>query len=578
MMRAQSLGADAATTPPSQTLGLGARVAEHAARRRPSARARRFAAAPTAAPPSHPRANARRTAQGLRRLAALARFSESVSENSLRDPPNFEMTHPSHRTPPRAHDAQGLEAAAAALAAAALAAATAAAGGGGLVASPFAGANGGSDDDDGGSADAGRASSFGSGGGGGDGSGAVEDLWSSFAEIGSLPYHWQMRRPGAAWESVPARAQEVLERVFCNPDNDSAQLRTENGILSLDFATMEARNPSGDKLLARRLESSRIRAYPCRFYRRDQNRWLRLDETSTSIVTSSVAAGIFNLGQWPLMRMRPEFVSSLAVTQHCDARRSGEIGSYAERDPPANDERWHPTRCRLLSPSTGAAPPHPGWPDAAGCSQPSTWVPMDPGVDFVRVTLEPAERAYRAAYRLFHQTVSETKALVLGIERVQNPFLWEKYCRKKAFMLRKLPQMPERELELNLFHGTRADTVPAICKHNFDPRLSGKNAAVYGNGSYFATAASFSHGYAGRAGHAGDRCVFIAKVLAGRHAVGRTGLRRPPALCPDDLASDLYDSCVDNAGKPSIFAIFDSDQCYPYFLIRYRVIGNEVRL
>ncbi|XP_061422286.1 protein mono-ADP-ribosyltransferase TIPARP-like isoform X2 [Lethenteron reissneri] len=404
-------------------------------------------------------------------------------------------------------------------------------------ASPFAGANGGGDDDEGGSADAGRA-----------GSGAVEDLWSGLAEIGALPYHWQMRRPGAAWESIPARAQELLERVFCNPENDSAQLRTENGILPLDFATMEARNPSGDKLLARRLESSRFRPYPCRFYRRDQNRWLRLDETSTSIVTSSVAAGIFNLGQWPLMRMRPEFVSSLAVTQHCDA------------------------------PSAGAAPPYPGWPDAAGCSQPSTWVPMDPGADFVRVTLEPAERAYRAAYRLFHQTVSETKALVLSIERVQNPFLWEKYCRKKAFMLRKLPQMPERELELNLFHGTTADTVPAICKHNFDPRLSGKNAAVYGNGSYFATAASFSHGYAGRAGHAGDRYVFIAKALVGRHAVGQPGLRRPPALCPDDLASDLYDSCVDNAGKPSIFAIFDSDQCYPYFLIRYRVIGNEVRL
>ncbi|CAM9747973.1 protein mono-ADP-ribosyltransferase TIPARP-like [Lampetra fluviatilis] len=541
-MRAQNLGADTATpTPSTRRLALRARSAELAARKKASARARRFAAAPTAAPPpplptarsSYPRANARRAAHGLLRLAALARFSESVSENSLRDPPSFEMTHTGRKAPPHAHDAQGLEAAAAALAAAA-------AGdddGGDAGASPFAGANGDGDDDEGGSADAGRA-----------GSGTVEDLWSGLAEIGALPYHWQMRRPGAPWESIPARAQELLERVFCNPDNDSAQLRTENGILPLDFATMEARNPSGDKLLARRLESSRFRPYPCRFYRRDQNRWLRLDETSTSIVTSSVAAGIFNLGQWPLMRMRPEFVSSLAVTQHCDA------------------------------PSAGAAPPYPGWPDAAGCSQPSTWVPMDPGADFVRVTLEPAERAYRAAYRLFHQTVSETKALVLGIERVQNPFLWEKYCRKKAFMLRKLPQMPERELELNLFHGTTADTVPAICKHNFDPRLSGKNAAVYGNGSYFATAASFSHGYAGRAGHAGDRCVFIAKALVGRHAVGRPGLRRPPALCPDDLASDLYDSCVDNAGKPSIFAIFDSDQCYPYFLIRYRVIGNEVRL
>ncbi|CAM9839031.1 unnamed protein product [Lampetra planeri] len=556
-MRAQNLGADTATpTPSTRRLALRARSAELAARKKASARARRFAAAPTAAPPpplptarsSYPRANARRAAHGLLRLAALARFSESVSENSLRDPPSFEMTHTGRKAPPHAHDAQGLEAAAAALAAAA-------AGdddGGDAGASPFAGANGDGDDDEGGSADAGRA-----------GSGTVEDLWSGLAEIGALPYHWQMRRPGAPWESIPARAQELLERVFCNPDNDSAQLRTENGILPLDFATMEARNPSGDKLLARRLESSRFRPYPCRFYRRDQNRWLRLDEVRHPSTTP---------GNATKLNMFRSYTGSCIVSFLPSDKRFHFCFCSCLK------ERYLQIASLLLNPSAGAAPPYPGWPDAAGCSQPSTWVPMDPGADFVRVTLEPAERAYRAAYRLFHQTVSETKALVLGIERVQNPFLWEKYCRKKAFMLRKLPQMPERELELNLFHGTTADTVPAICKHNFDPRLSGKNAAVYGNGSYFATAASFSHGYAGRAGHAGDRCVFIAKALVGRHAVGRPGLRRPPALCPDDLASDLYDSCVDNAGKPSIFAIFDSDQCYPYFLIRYRVIGNEVRL
>ena len=40
--------------------------------------------------------------------------------------------------------------------------------------------------------------------------------------------------------------------------------------------------------------------------------------------------------------------------------------------------------------------------------------------------------------------------------------------------------------ERQLFHGTNPEIVEAICKQNFDWRLHGKNATVYGEGSYFA--------------------------------------------------------------------------------------------
>ncbi|XP_078703645.1 protein mono-ADP-ribosyltransferase TIPARP-like [Branchiostoma floridae x Branchiostoma belcheri] len=47
--------------------------------------------------------------------------------------------------------------------------------------------------------------------------------------------------------------------------------------------------------------------------------------------------------------------------------------------------------------------------------------------------------------------------------------------------------------ERKLFHGTDPDIIKGICHQNFDFRLSGKNATLYGKGSYFAKKASYSH-------------------------------------------------------------------------------------
>ena len=47
-------------------------------------------------------------------------------------------------------------------------------------------------------------------------------------------------------------------------------------------------------------------------------------------------------------------------------------------------------------------------------------------------------------------------------------------------------------LERELFHGTGPNDVDKICKQNFDWRLHGKNATMFGAGSYFALKASYS--------------------------------------------------------------------------------------
>ena len=127
---------------------------------------------------------------------------------------------------------------------------------------------------------------------------------------------------------------------------------------------------------------------------------------------------------------------------------------------------------------------------------------------------------------------------------------------------------PKAVNEKKLFHGTTPDSVEAICKQNFDWRLHGRNACNYGEGSYFAVNASYSHSYAKRDGNM-SQFMFLTKVLVGSYTVGCSSYRRPPPKQPLNLASDLYDSCVNNKSKPTIFVVFDTDQLYPEYIIQY---------
>ncbi len=122
--------------------------------------------------------------------------------------------------------------------------------------------------------------------------------------------------------------------------------------------------------------------------------------------------------------------------------------------------------------------------------------------------------------------------------------------------------------EKRLFHGTSPDTVEAICKQNFDWRLHGKNATVYGEGSYFALNSSYSDAYAKEDANS-YRFMFVAKVLVGSYTIGHSSYRRPPQKDPSNPASDLYDSCVDDRSDPTIFVVFDHDQFYPEYIIKY---------
>lgn len=141
---------------------------------------------------------------------------------------------------------------------------------------------------------------------------------------------------------------------------------------------------------------------------------------------------------------------------------------------------------------------------------------------------------------------------------------------KKKLEAKRHDQIENDQIEKLLFHGTSSDVVDAICKQNFDHRLRGKHGTKYGKGSYFARDASYSNNYSSLSGEK-TRFMFLAFVLTGEYKLGGQDFRRPPLKDPNNPASDLYDSCVDDEYQPTIFVIFNDEQCYPSYLIKYEL-------
>ncbi|XP_014679807.1 PREDICTED: poly [ADP-ribose] polymerase 11-like, partial [Priapulus caudatus] len=67
---------------------------------------------------------------------------------------------------------------------------------------------------------------------------------------------------------------------------------------------------------------------------------------------------------------------------------------------------------------------------------------------------------------------------VVGIQRIQNLILWNKYCTKREEIRIMLGMMTERE-ERTLFHGTIPENVEGILHSGFDWRLSGENGVKF---------------------------------------------------------------------------------------------------
>ena len=60
-------------------------------------------------------------------------------------------------------------------------------------------------------------------------------------------------------------------------------------------------------------------------------------------------------------------------------------------------------------------------------SLPASWMPMQPRCDYKRFKLPPNHAEFRKVQKLFSKTAKKDR--IVAVERVQNPFMWEKYQR-----------------------------------------------------------------------------------------------------------------------------------------------------
>lgn len=66
---------------------------------------------------------------------------------------------------------------------------------------------------------------------------------------------------------------------------------------------------------------------------------------------------------------------------------------------------------------------------------PPQWTEVPEDQEYNRVPLHESSHQYKLAESLFRLTMSENKAIIVAIERVQNTFLWDKYSRYYMLIL-----------------------------------------------------------------------------------------------------------------------------------------------
>ncbi|XP_028426209.1 protein mono-ADP-ribosyltransferase TIPARP-like isoform X1 [Perca flavescens] len=396
------------------------------------------------------------------------------------------------------------------------------------------------------------------------------------------PFHWQLWCVTThRWIDIPSRSQVLLERNYCNVDQKLIYFKDGHVLYTLVFDSMKLKNSfhyggvrrltNSDSLVKNPYFASKWKIYwwnnleweeynkdvstlilkkmsekepECSFYIGSQQYKVYLATMTQSNVTTGFQRKV---------RCRPIYCSPKSMQPYLQTGIQP-VSTEPVGDPPGENFSVDPLQ------------------------EFSSWYPpvwcLASEQDFSLVDLPAGTQAYRSIENLFNESLPETKVDIISIEQIQNLLHWDKYQRQKAYMQKQHTNSKE-PLERHLFHGTTKEPSEDICHNNFDPRMAGVHGTSQGFGSYFATTASFSHKYTAKEGPDKVCHMFLAKVLVGETCLGKFNYRRPP-LNSKMRQFYLYDSCVDNMDKPTMFVVFDSCQCYPYYLIKYKDLPQEI--
>ncbi len=154
---------------------------------------------------------------------------------------------------------------------------------------------------------------------------------------------------------------------------------------------------------------------------------------------------------------------------------------------------------------------------------------------------------------------------IIGIKRIQNTWLWEKYAFCKRRMLEKNGVSGVNEKRL--FHGTSRKSPTEIYSSEFGFDFRFANSGKWGRGAYFASDASYSKNYSYDCSGLGEK-IFLAYVLTGHSVVhpGDSSLTKPPLK---SASKEQYDSVNGQSGTTQIFVVYDHEKSYPAYVIKY---------
>ncbi|XP_031657998.1 uncharacterized protein LOC109867464 [Oncorhynchus kisutch] len=213
--------------------------------------------------------------------------------------------------------------------------------------------------------------------------------------------------------------------------------------------------------------------------------------------------------------------------------------------------------------------------DTAVIQFPRSWTRMD-GKDLEIVTLAPNSGEYQSIEKEFvatskkPNTKTQSTVQIVQIQRIQSKDQWQRYAVKKQALDKKYPK---NKNELNLYHGTTKDICQKINACGFNRSFCGRNATVYGDGTYFAKETWYSCQDAySNPDASGLKYMYRARVLVGNPCLGVGGMKEPNPLNPTDLHQGLHDCAVNDLQNPFIYVVFCDAGAYPDYLISFKTV------
>ena len=171
--------------------------------------------------------------------------------------------------------------------------------------------------------------------------------------------------------------------------------------------------------------------------------------------------------------------------------------------------------------------------------------------------------------------ITSSSYKLLGVDVVANRMRYDMYQLNKSEMQSRLTNVREKLL----WHGMAPSKLDAILQNGFLRDYGTRQQ--YGDGSYFATFASYSF-------HDGfsipevnpttgkmNKVILLSRVLVGDYCQGHSGMK-VPSTKPDGR---LYDSMTDSQSNPTMFVLSagSDHRAYPEFVFRFEYAWMYVK-